>query len=161
MKSTRENDNARTFCVRSCQFYCIFIRFSATISKERFLVITSDRNNFVQFLCQGNIALVSDNVEHAVEIAVSLCLDCSDKFRMAVADIENATFAEPQAWTANRKEDIRKVSVHNITSLSAEELVEYVKGTTLFNTMLAELEARGVNTENIMELYTKDAAFSA
>lgn len=39
---------------------------------------------------------------------------------MLVADIENATFAEPQAWTANRKEDIRKVSVHNITSLSAE-----------------------------------------
>ena len=78
---------------------------------------------------------------------------------MLVADIENATFAEPQAWTANRKEDIRKVSVHNITSLSAEELVEYVKGTTLFNTMLAELEARGVNTENIMQLYTMDEAF--
>lgn len=64
---------------------------------------------------------------------------------MLVADIENATFAEPQAWTANRKEDIRKVSVHNITSLSAEELVE--------------LEARGVNTENIMQLYTMDEAF--
>lgn len=78
---------------------------------------------------------------------------------MLVADIENATFAEPQAWTANRKEDIRKVSVHNITSLSAEELVEYVKGTTLFNTMLAELETRGVNTENIMQLYTMDEAF--
>lgn len=27
--------------------------------------------------------------------------------------------------------------------------------------MMDELEARGVNTENIMELYTKDAAFSA
>lgn len=39
------------------------------------------------------------------------------------------------------------------------ELVEYVKGTTLFNTMLAELDARGVNTENIMQLYTKDEAF--
>lgn len=73
---------------------------------------------------------------------------------MLVADIESATFAEPQAWTSNRREDIRKVSVHNITSLSAEELVEYVKGTTLFNTMLAELDARGVNTENIMQLYT-------
>lgn len=78
---------------------------------------------------------------------------------MLVADIESATFAEPQAWTSNRREDIRKVSVHNITSLSAEELVEYVKGTTLFNTMLAELDARGVNTENIMQLYTMDEAF--
>ena len=62
---------------------------------------------------------------------------------MLVADIESATFAEPQAWTSNRRED----------------LVEYVKGTTLFNTMLAELDARGVNTENIMQLYTKDEAF--
>ena len=78
---------------------------------------------------------------------------------MLVADIESATFAESQAWTSNRREDIRKVSVHSITSLSAEELVEYVKGTTLFNTMLAELDARGVNTENIMQLYTKDEAF--
>ena len=40
-----------------------------------------------------------------------------------------------------------------------QALVEYVKGTTLFNTMLAELEARGVNTENIMQLYTMDEAF--
>lgn len=78
---------------------------------------------------------------------------------MLVADIESATFAEPRAWTPNRCEDIRKVSVHNITSLSTEELVEYVKGTTLFNTMLAELDARGVNTENIMQLYTMDEAF--
>lgn len=38
-------------------------------------------------------------------------------------------------------------------------LVEYVKGTTLFNTMLAELESRGVNTENILQLYTMDEAF--
>lgn len=48
---------------------------------------------------------------------------------MLVADIESATFAEPQAWTSN------------------------------FNTMLAELDARGVNTENIMQLYTMDEAF--
>lgn len=46
---------------------------------------------------------------------------------MLVTDIESATFAEPQVWTANRKEDIRKVSIHNITSLSSAELVEYVK----------------------------------
>lgn len=78
---------------------------------------------------------------------------------MLVTDIESATFAEPQAWTANRKEDIRKVSIHNITSLSSAELVEYVKGTPLFKAMLEELETRGVNTENIVQLYTTDEAF--
>ena len=78
---------------------------------------------------------------------------------MLVTDIESATFAEPQVWTANRKEDIRKVSIHNITSLSSAELVEYVKGTTLFKAMLEELQTRGVNTENIVQLYTTDEAF--
>ena len=78
---------------------------------------------------------------------------------MLVTDIESATFAEPQVWTANRKEDIRKVSIHNITSLSSAELVEYVKGTPLFKAMLEELETRGVNTENIVQLYTTDEAF--
>ena len=58
-------------------------------------------------------------------------------------------------------EDIRKKSLHNATSLSSEELVQYVTGTPLFKAMMEELEARGVNTENIMELYTKDAAFGA
>lgn len=37
---------------------------------------------------------------------------------MLVADIENATFAEPQAWTANRKEDIRKVSLSTTSPAS-------------------------------------------
>ena len=76
---------------------------------------------------------------------------------MLVADIENATFAEPQAWTANRKNTT--VLCKASRGMAMEELVEYIKGTTLFNTMLAELEARGVNTENIMQLYTTDEAF--
>lgn len=33
--------------------------------------------------------------------------------------------------------------------------------TDIENATFEEQEARGVNTENIMELYTKDAAFSA
>ena len=81
---------------------------------------------------------------------------------MLVTDIEDATFEEQEAWTPNGNgEDIRKKSLHNATSLSSEELVQYVTGTPLFKAMTEELEARGVNTENIMELYTKDTAFKA
>lgn len=81
---------------------------------------------------------------------------------MLVNDIEDATFEEQEAWTpTGNGEDIRKKSLHNATSLSSEELVQYVTGTPLFKAMMDELEARGVNTENIMELYTKDAAFGA
>lgn len=81
---------------------------------------------------------------------------------MLVDDIEDATFEEPEAWTpSGGGGNVRKQSLHNVTSLSAEELVQYVTGTPLFKSLMDELEARGVNTENIMQLYTKDAAFSA
>lgn len=81
---------------------------------------------------------------------------------MLVTDIDAATVNEQEPWTpAGSEGDLRKKSLHNVTSLTSEELVQYVTGTTLFKTMMDELEARGVNTENIMELYTKDAGFSA
>ena len=78
---------------------------------------------------------------------------------MLVDDIERATFADPTVWTPTGEGDTRKLSLHNVTSLSADELTAYVTGTPLFKAMLEELETRGINTENIMQLYTKDEAF--
>ena len=78
---------------------------------------------------------------------------------MLVDDIERATFADPTVWTPTSEEGTRKLSLHNVTSLSADELTTYVTGTPLFKAMLEELETRGINTENIMQLYTKDEAF--
>ena len=61
---------------------------------------------------------------------------------MLVTDIEEATFEEQEAWTPNGSgEDIRKKSLHNATSLTSEELVQYVTGTPLFKAMMDELEA--------------------
>lgn len=62
-------------------------------------------------------------------------------------------------WTPTGEGDTRKLSLRNVTSLSADELTTYVTGTPLFKAMLEELETRGINTENIMQLYTKDEAF--
>lgn len=78
---------------------------------------------------------------------------------MLVDDIERATFANPTVWTPTGEGDTRKLSLRNVTSLSADELTTYVTGTPLFKAMLEELETRGINTENIMQLYTKDEAF--
>lgn len=78
---------------------------------------------------------------------------------MFVDDIERATFANPTVWTPTGEGDTRKLSLRNVTSLSADELTTYVTGTPLFKAMLEELETRGINTENIMQLYTKDEAF--
>ncbi len=77
---------------------------------------------------------------------------------MLVDDIEKGTFADG-AWSPVKKEDNRKQSLHNATSLSAADLITYVQGTVLFKAMLEELEARGINTQNILELYTKDDTF--
>jgi len=77
---------------------------------------------------------------------------------MLVSDIEKASF-ETNVWTTGKVEDSRKQSLRNVTGLSGEELVKYVVGTPLFTAMLEELDARGVNTENIMELYLKDPSF--
>ena len=78
---------------------------------------------------------------------------------MLVDDIERATFADPTVWTPTGEGDTRKLSLRNVTSLSADELTTYVTGTPLFKAMLEELETRGINTENIMQIYTKDEAF--
>lgn len=78
---------------------------------------------------------------------------------MLVDDIERATFADPTVWTPTGEGDTRKLSLRNVTSLSADELTTYVTGTPLFKALLEELETRGINTENIMQLYTKDEAF--
>lgn len=78
---------------------------------------------------------------------------------MLVDAIERATFADPTVWTPTGEGDTRKLSLRNVTSLSADELTTYVTGTPLFKAMLEELETRGINTENIMQLYTKDEAF--
>lgn len=74
-----------------------------------------------------------------------------------IADIENATFSEA-VWTIHNSND-RRQSLKNVTSLSEEELVSYVKGTPLFQSMLSELAERGVNTDNILKLYSSSEAF--
>lgn len=79
---------------------------------------------------------------------------------MLMDDIESTVFADTSVWSPVSQEDNRKQSINNVTSLSTEEITKYVMGTTLFKAMLSELEARGVNTENILHLYTEDAAFN-
>ena len=53
----------------------------------------------------------------------------------------------------------RKQSLKNVTSLSDAELVEYVQSTPLFKSMIEELQERGVNTKNVLSLYSSSEAF--
>lgn len=74
-----------------------------------------------------------------------------------VADIEHATFSDT-VWTPFNADD-RKQSLKNVTSLSDAELVEYVQSTPLFRSMIEELQERGVNTKNVLSLYSSSEAF--
>ena len=61
-------------------------------------------------------------------------------------------------WTPFNADD-RKQSLKNVTSLSDAELVEYVQSTPLFKSMIEELQERGVNTKNVLSLYSSSEAF--
>ena len=71
-----------------------------------------------------------------------------------VADIEHATFSDT-VWTPFNA-DGRKQSLKNVISLSDAELVE---STPLFKSMIEELQERGVNTKNVLSLYSSSEAF--
>ena len=112
------------------------------------------------WVCGFGVALEVKEMEtaHLLNTVKMLIQKPARTQAMLVDDVEKATFADSEAWTPN-KNSTRKQSLHNVTSLSAEELVDYVTSSTLFQAMLNELEARGVNTENILTLYTTDEAF--
>lgn len=112
------------------------------------------------WVCGFGVALEVNEMEtaHLLNTAKMLIQKPARVQAMLVDDIERATFADTEAWTPN-KNGTRKQSLRNVTSLSSEELVEYVTGSTLFQAILDVLESRGVNTENILTLYTTDEAF--
>lgn len=48
-----------------------------------------------------------------------------------------------------------------MTSLSDTELTEYAINSPLFKSMIDELKSRGVNTDNIVKLYTTAESFKS
>lgn len=70
---------------------------------------------------------------------------------MLITDIEHSDIGN-RVWMPS-PQDPRMASIQNVTSLTADELVDYVKSTPLFSAMLSELESRGVNTDNTIILF--------
>lgn len=63
---------------------------------------------------------------------------------MLVCDIERQT---RNVWKANNIVDEDAIeSIHNATSMTPREVVQWVQDTPLFNTIVFTLEGRGVNT---------------
>lgn len=67
---------------------------------------------------------------------------------MLVCDIERQS---RNVWKANNIVDEDAIeSIHNATSMTPREVVQWVQDTPLFNTIVFTLEGRGVNTSVLM-----------
>lgn len=72
---------------------------------------------------------------------------------MLIKDVEENNIEEnTTVWSKTflRKRNIKKESINNITSMTDDEVKEYVMSSPLVNAMKIELEKRGVNVENII-----------
>lgn len=73
-----------------------------------------------------------------------------------VKDIErNKAYSQiDRAWSPDVQSDydVTKVSIMNITSMNEDEIIEYTLNSPLGQSMLAELESRGVNIDNFIEM---------
>ncbi len=98
------------------------------------------------------VYVASMDTSHLINIVKMLLTRPDRTMAMLIKDIEEASDIGT-VWTPTRSDDLRE-SINNATSMTDEELIQYVIGTPLFRSLISELEGRGVNTENLLSLYT-------
>ena len=82
MERACEYDDVRSSCCVSCYLDSVLISLGTGAYEECLLLLTSDRRDLAELFCQCYIRLVSRDVEHGVEVLISLCLDRFDQLRM-------------------------------------------------------------------------------
>lgn len=108
----------------------------------------------------GQVLSVSEmETAHLLNTVRMLIQKPARTLSMLISDIESASFSET-VWTAHNVVD-KKQSLQNVTSLSDTELTEYAVNSPLFKSMIEELKSRGVNTDNLVKLYTTAESFKA
>lgn len=103
------------------------------------------------------LPMSSMETQHLLNTARMLIQKPNRVLSILIDDIEHETF-DGREWKF-RDTDDRRRSLKNVTSLSETELAEYVKSTPLFNSLIWELQERGVNTENLLNFYACSEAF--
>ena len=73
----------------------VLIGFGAGVGEEHFLGRPPHWGQLGQLFRQGHVALVGDDVEHAVKVLFRLGLDRVDDLRVGVADVQHADAADP------------------------------------------------------------------
>lgn len=117
------------------------------------IVKTRFDNPSVWFIAGGEMVKVEDmSTAHLMNTVKMLTTKLSRSLSMLISDIEESAFAD-KVWTPfGANSDDKRQSLKNVTSLSSDELRAYIVSTPLYQSMLAELERRGVNMENLSAL---------
>ena len=89
--------------------------------------------------------------DHAMNILRMLVTKPDRTLAMLLNDIEKTPFCMA-AWTPDKKAT-KVQSIHNATSMTAQELRVFALESTLGQALLCELAHRGVNVTNIVSLY--------
>lgn len=105
----------------------------------------------------GEVRNVSDmDTDHIMNTIRMLIQKPSRTVGMLVHDLEGCVYGSPlEIFPVAWEPDIHcvlKQSIHNVTSMSMDELKIYVKETPLFQSMCDELGRRGVNVSNILSI---------
>lgn len=110
--------------------------------EQEVTVIESIKFNFDQI--PEKEARVLGQTSHLMNIVRMLLRRPETVQTMLVCDIERQT---RNVWRANDLVDEDAVaSIHNATSMTPREIVQWVQGTPLFTAIIITLEGRGVNT---------------
>ena len=109
----------------------------------------------------GEVRNVSDmDTDHIFNTVRMLLQKPSRVINMLIKDMEDYANVSsfqifPVAWEPDI-DSVLKKSIHNVTSMTVKQLVNYVKKTPLFQSMCDELERRGVNVTNIISVFETD-----
>lgn len=93
---------------------------------------------------------------HALNTLKMLVQHPDRTLAMLLDDLESGTY-DTSPWSP-AKNEIKIQSIRNATSMSTLELKEYALNSVLGKALATELEKRGVNVENITNIYAACAA---
>lgn len=107
-----------------------------------------DNNQFWLMANGVPIKIMEMETTHLMNTVRMLIQKPSRTISMIITDIERNQTSCNKAWSPNQNiSNVKKESIYNVTSMSEEDLILYVMDTTLYKSMIDELENRGVNVE--------------
>lgn len=102
---------------------------------------------------KGDMLAVKEmETEHLLNVLKMLVQKPTIVVSMLICDIEAETSPCYEPWTKEGLAETKFQSLHNATSMSADEILEYVLTCRLGTAMLTELSIRGINVDRYLIL---------